>query len=143
VAEAVKRPPKITEGLLALVWFADARRGGSLGIADCDSCKASTPALQRQHLGCGYEPRLDDGKFHLTIWQPPEGYRGPELSTCAGYTTRLPEVVEVDRLHSHWSHGNMAAVLGEPATEEIATAVLVVESQIHALKAWKAEESKK
>ena len=33
-----------------LPWFASAKHKGNLGIADCVSCKASTPRLNRQAL---------------------------------------------------------------------------------------------
>jgi hypothetical protein len=97
-----------------------------------------TEPLQRQHLGCGYLPPLDDRK-RLQIWQPPSGkrgYRGPELSTCPGFTTSLAEVREVSLLHMHWSKGNLAAVLGETATDQMSMALLIREGQVNAVQGW-------
>ena len=69
----------------------------------------------RQLIGCGYEPAVPQAK----PWQPPQtrlGYRHRPLPTvCAGYSTRLPEVTEIARAHTHWSKGSLDAFCGEPS----------------------------
>lgn len=114
------------------------RRGG-LGISDCDTCMKSTPALNRQYLGCGYLPPLD-GKVHLTVWQPPageRGYKGPALTTCAGYTANLPDVVEVAKIRLHWKHGNVVAACGgEQPRDEVLDCILVLDGEYNAIEGW-------
>ena len=95
------------------------------------------PKLERQYRGCGHEPRLDD-HVRLTVWQPPSGneragYRGPEMTVCPGFTTRLPEVVETAMARRHWEHGNLASV---GHTEESLDAIVILDSQYSHLEAW-------
>lgn len=114
-----------------------ARRGG-LGITDCAKCKTSTPALQRQSLGCGYEPRTD--RVHLTVWQPPDGkrgYQGPNLTVCAGYTVNLPEVQEAAYMRAHWKVGAIVpACDGETPTRDVLDAVLILDAGASQLEGW-------
>ena len=78
-----------------------------------------TTKAQRLSMGCGYEPRSD----RASPWQPPDGkvgYEGPTIEHCAGYTTSLPEVIEVARARFHWDKGALAHVLaGEPLSESL------------------------
>lgn len=78
------------------------------------------PRERRQLIGCGYEPAFAGAK----PWQPPGGKLGykqrPLPVICAGYTTRLPEVVEVARAYTHWLHGSLQAFCGgEPPNENL------------------------
>jgi hypothetical protein len=110
-------------------------RRGQLGIDDCVRCKKNTPAIQRQALGCGYEPR--SGRLPVIPWQPPtasrSGYSGDPLTVCAGYTCNLPEVREIALSRVHWSKGN-AAALG--LTEDALDALVVLEGSYNQVQAW-------
>jgi len=98
-----------------------------------------TPPLQRQHLGCGYLPPLDDRK-RLTMWQPPQGekaHRGPGATICAGYTTKLPEVREVQLASVHWEAGNIGAVFGgEHPTEDILNGIVLFKGAKNEIQNW-------
>jgi hypothetical protein len=98
-----------------------------------------TPALTRQSLGCGYLPP-SDGRVHLLLWQPPSGkraYAGPDLKTCAGYTTSLPEVLEAAFMRRFWSTGNLeTALLGGAATEELLAAILILDNACNEVECW-------
>ena len=110
-----------------------------LGIADCDKCKKMLPQLNRQSLGCGYEPAAD-GRVHLTMWQPPSGaagYAGPTPTVCAGYSTRLPEVQEVSIARMHWDTGNIGAAFGgDPPTEYMLHAIAIYAGAGNAVRNW-------
>lgn len=101
----------------------------------------------RQFSGCGYEPPLDDKK-RLTIWQPPSGngrvgYRGPDLTVCAGYTVNLPEVNEIAQARAHWKVGSLTHFCdGETASEELLQGVLVFDVECSALDGWLMTPSK-
>jgi hypothetical protein len=115
-------------------------RRGNLGIADCEKCMQTTAKIQRQSLGCGYEPRPD--RVRLTIWQPPQGqrgYRGPELTTCAGYTANLPEVIEASIARAHWKNG---ALQMTEENEELGNAMLILDNEYSALEGWLMTPSK-
>lgn len=80
----------------------------------------NNPKVLRQSNGCGYElpaPRPD-------VWHPPGGELGFKtdakrpLTTCAGYTTKLPEVMEASRA-SHWlKRGDLRAFLDDEQPNE-------------------------
>ena len=138
MAEGIRHQPKSLEGLSLLPWFQEAHQRDELGIANCSKCKETMQPLQRQYLGCGYLPPLED-RTRLTMWKPPsgtKGYRGPEPTVCAGYTTTLPEVREVSLAHSHWSKGNLAAVLSETAHEHLAASIVILDGQCNAMQRW-------
>lgn len=123
------------EGIRALPWFRDRVKRGSFALDDCTTCKERTSTVERQSLGCGYEPPAD-GKVHLNLWQPPRGtngYTGDDLTVCAGYTTNLPEVTEVSIGRAHWSKGN-ANIL--PQNEDLLNAIIVAESASNQLQHW-------
>lgn len=97
---------------------------------------STTTPLQRQALGCGYEPRTD--RVHLTIWQPPSGehgYHGPSLTACAGYTCTLPDVTEAAMARAHWKNGALALAYPS-ATEELLDSVLVLDSAYNEVEGW-------
>lgn len=109
-------------------------RRGALAIDDCKRCKMTTNQAQRQSLGCGYEPRSD--RVHLSVWQPPSGkngYSGPPLTACAGFTCNLPQVVETAMARVHWSKGNVAVL---NPTEELLDCIVILEGQSNQLQAW-------
>jgi hypothetical protein len=55
----------------------------------------------RQFLGCGYEPQIERAQ----PWVP-QGFDG-KAEHCAGYTSRLPQVIEVARAFLHWEKGQL------------------------------------
>lgn len=66
---------------------------------DCGYCQSTTTEPMRSLLGCGWLPASDDAR----PWVHPGDTR--EYTTCAGYTTDLPEVIDIARLYRHWSKG--------------------------------------
>lgn len=127
------------EGAYALPWFQDGVRRKSLGIDDCKRCMATQGKLQRQALGCGFEPRGNAS----SVWQPPDGgssqrgYRGPALTVCAGYTANLPEVTEAAIARVHWKVGSIVpACDGEMPTEALLNTILVLDNSSSHLEGW-------
>lgn len=102
----------------------------------------TTPQLQRQSLGCGYEPRTD--RVHLSVWQPPSSfYRGSALTTCAGYTANLPEVTETAVARAHWKQGALRDVCeGEMAAEDLLNSILVFDAACSEVEHWMMTPSK-
>ena len=108
---------------------------GQLAIDDCQRCMKTTQQYQRMSLGCGYEPPAD-GRVHLAVWQPPggsAGYDGKPLTTCAGYTTNLPEVAEAIFAHVHWNKGNLQM---RDAPEQLLHAIVILEGAYNQVRAW-------
>lgn len=50
---------------------------------------------ERTYLGCGFEPRLERDTPYI-----PRGFEH-RVTVCPGYSSRLPEVVEVSRAYVH------------------------------------------
>lgn len=102
----------------------------------------TTTQLQRQSLGCGYEPRIENAN----AWQPPSGergYKGPRLTICAGYTARLPEVIEVSKARAHWKVGALTHMTGEETADEgLLDAVLIFDAECSHLEGWLMTPSK-
>lgn len=95
------------------------------------------PQLQRQSLGCGYEPPLPEGAVRLATWKPSTAmFRGAEPTTCAGYSVRLPEVVEAQKARVHWSTGNLARAIGDGEIEELLDLITIVEGASNDVQRW-------
>jgi hypothetical protein len=113
-------------------------RRESLGIVDCVKCMETNGKQARQSLGCGYEPR--DESIAVVPWEPPRGeagYQGDPPEWCAGYTTKLPEVGEVEVMRVHWSKGAMSVALcGEAPNEDLLNAILICEGAHNEVQNW-------
>jgi hypothetical protein len=59
----------------------------------------------RQGWGCGYEPAAADGA-PVMPWSG-LGYSGPPPTVCPGYTTSLPETLEIARAWRWWSKSQL------------------------------------
>lgn len=59
-------------------------------------------------IGCGLLPPT-------TLVRPPKWRHrfddGADATVCPGFSTSLPDVVEVARLYLHWDKGNLSAML--------------------------------
>ncbi len=108
----------MTEGLRVAPAYFDARTGpdkpfAPLG-ANCQECRANVIATTRQELGCAYEPPIAGAH----PWSPRAwADRGLRTTTCPGYTTSLPAVVEVFDAYPQWEQGTLTEHLdGEAPT---------------------------
>lgn len=100
-------------------------------LVDCQKCMQANPTTQRQAMGCGYEAPLPDA-----ITWTPEGLKLREderLHFCAGYTVRLPEVLEVARGRIHWDKGNLREYCDGKPSEAMLLGVEVLEASAHEL----------
>lgn len=96
------------------------------------------PLDRRQQLGCGYAPPPSPHLASIVRPWAGLGYRGPRPTTCPGYTTNLPEVVEIARAHRHWSKGSLEAFCGGPPPEAVITGVEIFDAAMGELEAWRA-----
>lgn len=88
----------------------------------------------RQLLGCGYEQPLVELRGRPAVPMPwsPADMPGEPPTICPGYTTRLPEVVEVSRARLWFDKGDLRTFTrGEMPTEQLANAIEVLEIAIH------------
>jgi len=87
-----------------------------------------TQQIQRQALGCGYEPPAV--LVPINTWRH-RGYRGPESSVCPGYSTSLPEVLESALARVHWSKGHS---VGD--SEDLLNAIVIMDGAFSELQTW-------
>jgi len=95
-------------------------------------------STERQYLGCGYEPALAGAR----PWQH-SGYVGPVVdgkelgpTTCVGFTTKLPEVIETSRMRASWKVGSLRDACGGEPHEQVLDAVLLLDHETGQLEAW-------
>ena len=60
----------------------------------------------RQGWGCGYEAAPAPG-VPVMPWSGGSGYDGPAPTLCAGYTTALPETIEIARAWKWWTKSQL------------------------------------
>lgn len=117
-------------------------------MRDCTTCKASTSAAERSLIACGWLPLAEgatpvqfpglDGEYDA------EGAYVPALTVCAGYTTRLPQVIEAGRARLHWERGTLRARCdGREPTPILLDALEVSEGARNELSDYRANNPRK
>ena len=91
---------------------------------------------QRQLAGCGYlpPPREQLRKF-VQAWGG-LGYSGPKPTVCPGYSTGLPETIEIARGRFHWNKGSLTDFCGDKPTDAMLLGVEIVEGAINECQSW-------
>lgn len=118
------------EGVRVRPFYQDAIRTGHLTIGPtCDECKKRNHVTTRQNLACGYEARVDNA----TPWHPLYWLRqGLTLEHCPGYTTTLPEVLEVLDAYPHWEAGTLTDLLdGDRAPGALLRALVAMKAGVN------------
>lgn len=86
-------------------------------------------------MGCGFELPIDGAR----PWSPVSldaGHRG-EYTLCPGYTTKLPEVIEVTRARLHWSKGSLPVFCGkDEPTESLVLGIEILEGAANEVQSW-------
>lgn len=129
------------EGLRLLPWLQERIRNDreTVGyLIDCDRCMQNNSAQIRQAMGCGWEPRIEGAR----PWQH-EGYTDAAPTACAGYTTKLPEVIEINRARLHWSKGALREFCGDQQPSELLMrGIEILEGAANEASCWRPEENK-
>jgi hypothetical protein len=68
---------------------------------------ATTNPEMRATMNCGLLPV--ERRVGGSVWGSQHGL---DLETCAGYTTRLPDVIDIASQFSHYEHGALSTVCG-------------------------------
>ncbi len=95
----------------------------------------------RQTLGCGFEPPAV-APLVASPWAPDStgttlGFDG-DVTVCAGYSTRMPELVEISRAR-HWSTSGQltdAFCAGETPTERLMEGVEILDGAYGRFEKW-------
>lgn len=81
---------------------------------------------QRQMFGCGYEPPPADNLRPFVGIPRPEGYSDDEPTVCPGYSTSLPETIEIARGWLHWTKGALREYTGGQPTVAMVAGIEVL-----------------
>ncbi len=104
------------EGLRLLTWWQEAISRNLLGDkSNCEACMKSLSEETRQLAKCGYAPPLTDSRAKFAEAWSGLGYSGPKPTVCPGYSTSLPETIEIARARLHWSKGALTEFGGKPS----------------------------
>lgn len=91
---------------------------------------------ERQLVGCGFAPPLDVDLRSFADLAPPLG-ADTKPTVCPGYSTSLPEVIEVARARLHWSKGGPAALgIVEWHDDPLAIGIEVLEGAANECQSW-------
>lgn len=100
---------------------------------------------QRDRWGCGYRPRPADGRVRLTVWRHGGDREKKHPTLCPGYTTTLPEVIEIARAR-HWKASLetfVRATSGDPRAlvpEPLLLGIELLDEAYNNAEAWEWEE---
>lgn len=105
-------------------------------LRDCDACKQRETVTKRQHMGCGYEAPLPEALGTARPWTPHWWVmQGWDASICPGYSTTLPEVVEVTYAYGQWEAGTLtewvASMEGEAPSRALLDALAMRKAGIN------------
>lgn len=104
-------------------------------LGDCANCKETMSTETRRMMACGYEPTIDIARPWSPISLNAE-WQGTEPTVCPGYTTSLPEVIEIGRARVHWDKGNLRDFCGDDPTEHMLIGIEILDSHIGAMQRW-------
>ena len=108
-----------------------------LQILDCEKCLKTCTRSDRQSWGCAYEARVANAMPWAGC-----GYDGETPKTCPGYTTRLPQIIEIARARLHWSKGSLATFMrGAEVPDALELGIEILEGAQIALDAWRTKPS--
>ena len=129
------------EGLRLLPWLQERIRNDRDVVdylIDCDKCMETNTLLTRQSMGCGWEvaPLV---QIRVSPWTH-AGYTDATPTTCAGYTTKLPEVIEINRARLHWSKGSIEQFCGGEPSELIQRGIEILEGAANEANCWREEK---
>jgi len=100
---------------------------------------SANPPELRRNLGCGYEPALDGAR----PWQAPIEAGVDEWSVCPGYTTSLPETIDVARAWLHWSKGELVAFCDGRACPSLVSGIEIMAGTMSSFEGYSMRESAK
>lgn len=130
------------EGLRSLPWLQERIRNDRNIVEyllDCDQCMQDNDELLRAGLGCGWIP--PSALVRAAPWTHP-GYTDAPLTTCPGYTTKLPEVIEINRARLHWKAGAIREFCGGRPTENVLRGIEILEGAANEANCWRPEDKK-
>jgi hypothetical protein len=98
-----------------------------------------TPEDIRQTMGCAFAPIPSASLAPYVSIAAPDGCP-IALTTCPGFTTRLPEVIESARARLHWSKGGPLSIgIRDWSGSALALGIELLEGTSNECQVWIAE----
>lgn len=92
---------------------------------------------QRQLAGCGFAPPPRDALLPFVAPWSGLGYSGAKPTVCPGYSTSLPETIEIARGRLHWSKGGPAAIgVADWASSPLTIGIEILEGACNEAERW-------
>lgn len=103
----------------------------------------STTQQTRQTWSCPYEPPPSENMRPYVRVPAPLGCDA-DPSTCPGYTTKLPEVIEVVRGRFHWAHGGPRGIgIDDWFEHPLIRGIEILEGEANAVMNWRVANPEK
>lgn len=94
------------------------------------------PKAVRQGWGCGYE--LPPAASVVVVPWSGLGYDGPAPTVCTGYSTSLPETIEIARAWKWWTKGQLDTFVdGAPVNDPLKVGIELFEAAVGAFERWR------
>ena len=125
-------------------WWQEAIRRDLLGPkSKCSDCRTALSVESRQMAGCPYEPQVPpDRAVFVRPWAG-LGYAGDMPSVCPGYSTSLPETIEIARGRLHWTKGELGQFCAGQATEAMIIGIEIAEAASNEFQIWRTTPASK
>jgi len=106
-------------------------------MTDCKECMKAYTKATRQGWGCGYE-LAPAANVPVMPWSGGFGYEGPAPTVCAGYTTALPETIEIARAWMWWRKSQLEAFVdGARVSGPLKHGIEMFDGVISGFERWK------
>jgi hypothetical protein len=131
----------VIEGLRLLHWWHEAIQRNAIGErSKCETCMEKLSEDQRQLVGCGYLPPIDEARQPFVMRRGPLGYVD-DVTVCPGYSVNLPEVAEISRARLHWSKGSLRTFC--TVNDALNEGIEILECAIGEVTDWRAQNPRK
>jgi len=94
---------------------------------------------KRQQMGCGFEPPPPDSmRPYVSTWNGGSlpNYKGPKPTVCPGYSTTLPEVIEIARARAHWDKGELRSFTEGAPSAGLLLGIEILDGALNAVTSW-------
>lgn len=90
----------------------------------------------RQLAKCGYLPQLTGPRAQFAETWCGLGYSGASPTICPGYSTSLPETIEIARGRLHWSKGALTEFCGGKPSDAMLMGIEICEGASNECQSW-------
>lgn len=112
----------------------------------CTTCMTRLDTQMRQLNGCGYLPLIEGrAPWRGYGFVAPTAADGSAIDSlvCPGYSTNLPETIELARARMHWSKSSLRDFCGGQPDDAVIVGVEILEGADNECQAWAMDNPRK